>query len=104
MFICYTDCQDYSMTTNIIWVMEAEITALSAVCSERMHANSLQHVHYWGAEDSQTISFTAARPDRMALWWRRTSPWAAGEAIHFQSPLTEKAVPTRVLKKRQITL
>ena len=73
MFICYTDCQDYSMTTDIIWGIEAKITAHSAAMNGCMLI-FCSNVHYFRARTPRALVSQPA--GRMALWWRQMSQWA----------------------------
>lgn len=87
MFICSTDCQDYSMTTNIIWGIEARITAHSAVCSdERMQVDFPWRCLLLGSWALPSTSIRATR--QSALIGRRQ--WAAGRVTHVQGPWPER--------------
>ena len=84
MFICSTDCQAYSMTTNFIWWIGAKITARSAVCrDEWIHVDFLRRrpsLGSWGLPGTsvgdQADGSAAGTGDQDA----------AGRTTHLQGP------------------
>lgn len=101
MFICYTDCQDYSMTTNIIGGQKLKLQpSLPSAAMNGCMLIFCSNVHYVRVRTPRPSA--SQPPGRTALWWRQMIQWAAGKPTHLQGPLTRKAVTINVLAKMQI--
>jgi hypothetical protein len=98
MFICYTDCQDCSMTTNIIWGIEAKITAHSlCVCSDEQ-----MHVHFswrWPWLGNYGLLKHLCTDSLMAWCWRESWQWAAKSHHQSHPPSPMMAAKMSVVRR-----
>lgn len=69
MFICCTDCQDCSVTTNIIWgeKLKSQPTLFAACSDEQTHVNFPSNAHDLRAVGSRRFLITNNMPDGSVL-------------------------------------
>lgn len=69
MFICCTDCQDCSVTTNIIWGenLKSQPTLFAACSDEQTHVNFPSNAHDLRAVGSRRFLITNNMPDGSVL-------------------------------------